>query len=102
MLGNLSTNMLWLVSFTVAIANCAALVAGTQAALFAHRKGWLCEIDAPIGGMIGAGHLVPIIATLALGGTPGVIAHACGVVGLFFISYAWDAGYHTAPESGTG
>ncbi len=81
MLGNLTTNLLWVVSFTVVIATCASLVAGTRVASIAHHKGWLNEFTSPVAGMIGASALVPIIATLALGGTPGVIALACGVVG---------------------
>lgn len=95
MLANLTTNMLWIVSFTVVIATCASLVAGTRIAFMANRKGWLNEFTAPVGGMIGAAFLVPIIASLALGGTPGLIALACGVVGAGFISFAWDSGVFT-------
>lgn len=96
MLGNLSTNLLWLVSFTVVIATCASMVAGTRLAFMAKRKGWLNEFTAPVAGMIGAAALVPIIATLALGGTPGVIALACGVIGAGIIAFAWDAGVFTS------
>ncbi len=95
MLGNLTTNLLWIVSFTVVIATCSSLVAGIRVASIAHTKGWLNEFTAPVAGMIGAAALVPIIATLALGGTPGVIALACGVVGAGILSFAWDAGYFT-------
>ena len=96
MLENLSPNLLWLVSFTVVIATCASLVAGTRIAIMAKRKGWLNEFSASVAGMIGAAALVPIIATLALGGTPGVIALACGIVGAGVISFAWDAGVQTS------
>lgn len=96
MLGNLNTNLLWLVSFTVVIATCASMVAGTRLAFLAKRKGWLNEFTAPVAGMIGAALLVPIITTVALSGSPGVIALACGVVGAGIIAFAWDAGVSTS------